>query len=332
MLTETLRKFHRSQSGSPVFSLPSGKRVDLREKRSRQDLAKWIAEQFNGDLDAADDAVSSVMARALREARAPWPYLLSALRGIAEEADTREPLSRQCTNAMFSSRIGKCHYRIARNVLGDLTDPLTLSGREYNLSNSDDYSLAVQELLGDDPFPLFMATAPQFAKFITSRRLVDDLIQYRAITNDVSEAKEAQATFLGFVGQALAQCVLTNEFRECLKVIKSFYSRFFHPAILGVRVPGIGVMRCLSNAGYREFLHALFRHRQDHELLRSDWLRQALHLGIVTNPISWLVFILTRNVDTAEDWMDVQWYDTIKMTQEFGLRRVTELFPNLVAV
>lgn len=335
MLKATLKQFNRQQSGPPVFSLPSGLEVDVREDQGKIRLMKWILSQFKGSMKAADKAIAPIAERALRKAEMPWPYLIRSVENhITNAPKPKKYLPPDTLKKLIVSRFGLCRFEILRDCLAASEKLITFAGTEYNVSDHGELSEVVQLLLGEDYYPLFVALSPEF-KFsykglYAADRLVDRLNQLRSITDTTPDLKQAQATLQDFFTCAIKDQKLVNEFKECLIVAKKFTARFFHPTSLAVKIPRVSRMATILDGKTRDSLLKTFRRSANQDGWRSDWFRQTLGLGIVTSPISWLLFVARNGFDPVDDYMDTLWYNNSVMCDAFGLVSVTSLFPELV--
>ncbi len=337
MLTETLRRFQRQAKGPLAFVLPTGEEIDIRVKKSRTFLAQWIIRAFDGDEHTADRVASSLIPRAIRNAKAPWPYLVKALYNNAQEKPAFGGSAERSLGEaakILVSRVGRCRLDLLQASVRQAQDtPLSIGPYVYDLSDSSDIAGVIDWLLGDDPYVLFSLLSPQYERRYLRHNgmqiLVDDIVSARAIVEDFKDLKTRRATVLDFIKTVRGLSSFQNEFTDCLKTCHAFYRNILHGMHCLARLSRTRAYLPFSDL--RDEMFERFRNasRRSPDRLKAAWLPYALTLGIVTNPLEWMLDVLEYN-QTQDEWIVPGWYDVDRMSNDFGLRPVHVLFPELM--
>jgi hypothetical protein len=340
MLTSILKAFKNQQSGPVIFTRPDGVEVDLRIKRDTSSTCKWILQLFDGDEDAACEAVSSVTARALNKAGAPWPYLLKALENIAQERRAKRPKKDESPREIhdrFVDLLGISRMwlfgaiRVANDQMSVMVD-----GDPLLTDSVPDHARLQAWLLGDDPYVIHNLLSPQFRyKYTRSnglQTLIDDVRSIRLAIDTLGDVSALRKDALALLKKQVKSCPLKNEFHHCLKAIQCFYQKVQHPTLLVFRRYGKRAYLPMSHNMVQEHLSDFVTTKRytDSDAIRARWLKSALRLGVITRPLDWLTATIRTGIDPTEEWRDSQWYDDDHMVNVFGLRIISNLFPQVV--
>lgn len=348
MLVEILKRFNSQQSGPGRFSLPDGDDVDLRSKHDRATVTKWILSQFGGDEDEAVAKVESITNRALAKAKAPWPYLI---RAIKDEATNQGPKNQHGSSCREVAKLVRTKFGKARlDLLAEIKEAcaeenVVLDGRFLKLSEDGDrlhlYNWLLSQHHLPEPFEFYHLVSPQFLFRYEHERGFQNLAEdLRTITAMASERSDVSAD------RALLQDVFTaalvsrydehqradTELGLCIRHCKQFCASFHHPSLLSVHLPHRKGFCTLADNKVRETVVDALRKACERDLNspRSIWVKQALRYGVITNPVSYLLSLAEYDIDPVEDWMPIDSPSKKVMTEEYGFVLTVALFPELV--
>lgn len=339
MLKDTLRRFLKTEEPAGVaLVLPTGEEINLQSKQSRIFVYKWILKLYDGDDDVADAAACDIIPRAIRKADLPWHYVLKAIYNNALERQKKQiPLDGipKEIAKLFVSRVSRSRMLLLNKVrLASEVSTVDIEAHQYTLTDNGDRARIGRWLMGHDPFVLFYLLSPQHhGRYMSTnglQRLVDDVAAIRLRLLEMQDLTEDRAAVNDILTIAIKRCKTRNEINEALRVARSYYANLAHGVLYLVKSPKgrryktYGDMQ--SKISERLKL-ALYR---ANDQIRAEWFHAALRLGVIVDPLGWILKTSESNVDFTDDWMDMAWYDETHMKKVHGLRNVGSLFPELV--
>lgn len=349
MLVEILKRFNGQQSGPGRFSLPDGDDVDLRSKHDRHVVTKWILDQFGGDEEEASSKVESIMSRALTKAKAPWPYLIRAL---SSEASSQGPKNQHGSTRREIAKLIRTKFGKSRlDLLAEIKEAsaedgrVVLDGRIVKLSEDDGRVYLYNWLLDQhhlpQPFEFYHLVSPQFLFRYEQERgfqtLAEDLRTIVALASERHDDNADRALLQDIFTAALASRHdeyqrADTELGICIGYCKRYCASFHHPSLLSVHLPHRKGFCTLADNKVRETAVDALRKacEKDLDSPRSLWMRHALRYGIITNPISYLLFVAEHDFDPVEDWMPFDPIPESAAMHEMGFELTAALFPELV--
>jgi len=209
-----------------------------------------------------------------------------------------------------------------------------IENHQYTLRDKGDYAKVARWLLGHDPFVLHYLLSPQkhgrYLRTVGLQRLIDDVASIRLRLIEMADLTNHQANVISLLNNAKQQCSMTCELSEALIYARKFYANISHAIMYLVKQPtgrSYKTYTDLQSEISSRLKQATYR---SNDGLKAEWLQKALRLGIIVDPIDWILRVSETGFDPVDDWMDFSWYDEEKMKTAYGLRNVGTMFPDLV--